>query len=440
MKEQLPIFNNHKAPLAERMRPQRLKDIVGQEHLLGPHKILGHALETDSIGNYIFWGPPGTGKTTLAHVIAQMTQRPFVTFSAAFNGIKEVKAVIEETKESLQSGGKSTILFVDEIHRFNKAQQDAFLQPLEQGIITLIGATTENPSFEVNTALLSRCTVCILNPLEDSHIAQIIDRCLSGHVSGFAEKAITLTSDARDLLINYANGDARIALTALDSAAQLAETQNGTISVETIKTVLSARNVAYDKNGEEHYNLISALHKSLRSSDVQAALYWLNRMIEGGADPLYLVRRLIRFASEDIGLADPQALVQAVAVQQAVHFLGYPECNVHLGQLVIYLATAPKSNSVYTAVLQAKRAVAETRNDPVPLHIRNSPTRLMREIGCGKGYQYDHESEDHFSGQRCFPENLEGSIFYRPGEYGFEREIKKRLDYWNSLRTKLQKK
>lgn len=432
MNKQKFLFKKNIPPLAERMRPKKLDDFIGQEHIVGKDQFLRKMIENNTLGSCIFWGPPGSGKTSLAHVIANLTERKFFSFNAVFNGVKDIKNIIDEAKSIINHGGKSVILFVDEIHRFNKAQQDAFLQPIEKGIITLIGATTENPSFEINSALLSRCAVYTLKLLEDEHIDQIIKRALQKQENINSK----LTEDAHKLLINYANGDARVALNTLEIATTNTTLQNDEqiITPEIIKKSIVSRNVYYDKNGEEHYNLISALHKSLRGSDVQAALYWLARMIEGGADPLYIVRRLVRFASEDIGMADPNALIQAMTIKEAVHFIGYPECDNALAQCVVYLATAPKSNALYVAMSNAKHDVQETKNDPVPFHIRNAPTKLMKNLGYAKGYQYDHDSENAFSGQDFLPEDLQGSVYYEPKNFGFEREIKKRIEYWNKLR------
>jgi putative ATPase len=437
MFKQKSLFTNHIPPLAEQMRPQVLDDMLGQEHLLGNGQLFRQAIETDTFGSCIFWGPPGSGKTTLASLIAKITNRPFVAFNAAFNGIKEVKEIVEAAKKRIDGGGKNTVLFVDEIHRFNKAQQDAFLHPLEQGTIILIGATTENPSFEINAALLSRCSVYILKQLEDEHVESIVTRVLSSDT--IKAKKLVITEDAKNLIVNYANGDARAAINVLElaaSASKLNAENKRILSIDIVKQAMNSRRIGYDKRGEEFYNLISALHKSMRGSDAQAALYWLARMIEGGADPLYIVRRLIRFASEDIGLADPQALVQAIATKEAIDFLGFPECDVILAQCVIYLSTAPKSNKSYVAICRAKHDVREKPNEPVPLHIRNAPTKLMKHVGYGKGYQYDHEEMDSFSGQRHLPNSMGNPTYYEPGEYGFEREIKKRLDYWADLKKK----
>lgn len=427
--------NTH--PLAERMRPCSLSEFVGQDQILNTNSVFRTMIENDDIANMIFWGPPGSGKTTLAHVIAHTTQRPFFKFHAVFNGVKDIKAIIEQARNTIENGGKSTILFVDEIHRFNKAQQDAFLDPVETGTIILIGATTENPSFEINSALLSRCSVYTLEALQDTHIATIIDTTLGNKEKGLGNLNAAITDDGKKLLVNYANGDARVALTVLDGAIKATPLiQNKrTITKEIITSFLKSRRIAYDKQGEEHYNLISALHKSLRGSEPQAALYWLARMIEGGADPLYIARRLVRFASEDVGLADPHALVQAIAVKDACHFLGFPECDTALAQLVVYLATAPKSNKLYVGMSAAKKAVHENRNEPVPLHIRNAPTKLMKNLGYGKGYQYDHNTDNACSGQSYLPESQEGSIFYEPTNYGFEKDIKKRMEYWNTIRA-----
>lgn len=425
------------APLADRMRPRTIDEYQGQEHLVGPGRLIRKAIESDVIPSMILWGPPGSGKTTLAQVIANTTQRSFITFSAVLQGVKEVRAIVEEAREKLQRGdGGGTILFVDEIHRFNKSQQDAFLPHVEAGTITLIGATTENPSFEVNGALLSRCRTYVLKALSDDDIGNIVDAALTDGERGLGSEKMALSADARELLVNYANGDARTALNALETAVAGAKGDTDVVSVELMREAITQRRVAFDNKGEEWYNLISALHKSLRGSDPQAGLYWLCRMLEGGADPLYIVRRLVRFASEDIGLADPNALLQAVAVKDAVHFLGMPECNTALAQLVVYLATAPKSNRIYVAYKNAGTDVADTRNEPVPLHIRNAPTKLMKQLGYGKDYQYDHDAPNGFSGQDFLPESLQGKVYYEPGEFGFEKDVRRRIEYWNGLRSK----
>ena len=430
------------APLADRMRPATLDEFVGQEHLVGPGRLIRKSIEEDSISSMILWGPPGSGKTTLAQVIANTTKRHFVTFSAVLQGVKEVRAIVEEARERRRLEGRGTILFVDEIHRFNRSQQDAFLPHVEAGTITLIGATTENPSFEVNGALLSRSRTYVLKALMDDNIAVIVDAALHDRERGLGKEAIILAPDAAELLVNYANGDARTALNALETAvAGTSVARDGvkTITAETMREALTQRRVAYDNKGEEYYNLISALHKSLRGSDPQAGLYWLARMLEGGADPLYIARRLVRFASEDVGLADPNALVQAVAAKDAVHFLGMPECSNALAQLVLYLATAPKSNRLYVAYADAMADVRDTRNEPVPLHIRNAPTKLMKELGYGKGYQYDHDAKDGFSGQSFLPDSLQGKSYYDPGPFGFEKDIRRRMEYWDKLRGERRK-
>jgi len=429
------------APLAERFRPRSFEEYVGQEHLTADGKLFRKSVEENSIGSCIFWGPPGCGKTSLAHVIACVAKKPFASFSAVLQGVKDVREIVDEAQQSVRAGGPNVILFIDEIHRFNKAQQDALLPHVERGTITLIGATTENPSFEVIGALLSRCQVYVLNALSDDNIAEIIRRVLIDKERGLGEFGVELTNPAFDFLVNISNGDVRTALNALElSCLGIKPDTNGKrlVDVDTIKEAVSSRKIAYDKGGEEHYNLISALHKSLRGSDPQAGLYWLGRMIEGGADPLYIARRLIRFASEDVGLSDPNALVQAVAVKEAVHFLGFPECNTALAQCVVYLATAPKSNSIYMAVKSVERAVQDTKNEPVPLNIRNAPTKLMKDLGYGDGYQYEHDSEYKFSGQDFLPDGVNQKTFYRPGNFGFEKEIKKRIDYWAKLKAAMK--
>ncbi len=427
------------APLADRMRPQTLDQFQGQEHLVGPGRLVRKAIESDAIPSMLLWGPPGSGKTTLAQVIANTTKRRFVTFSAVLQGVKDIRALVEEARERLDAGGGGTILFVDEIHRFNKSQQDAFLPHVEAGVITLIGATTENPSFEVNGALLSRCRTYVMKALSDDDIAAIVDAALADRERGLGDRGVTLLPEAREFLVNYANGDARTALNALETAAAGAgdaEQGGGTITPELMREAITQRRVAFDNKGEEWYNLISALHKSLRGSDPQAGLYWLARMLEGGADPLYIARRLVRFASEDVGLADPNALVQALAAKDATHFLGMPEANAALAQAVVYLATAPKSNRLYVGYNSVRADVENTRNDPVPLHIRNAPTKLMKELGYGKDYQYDHDAPDGFSGQDFLPESLQGKVYYEPGPYGFEKDVRRRIDYWDGLRAK----
>jgi putative ATPase len=420
------------APLAERMRPRSLEEVVGQEHLVGDERALTRLVKQGRIPSLIFWGPPGCGKTTLARVLAAETGSRFVATSAVIIGIKDVRAMVEEAKHA-QRNGQHTLLFLDEIHRFNKAQQDAFLPHVENGLITLLGATTENPSFEVNAALLSRCRVFTLNPLGVEDIERLVDRAMIDEERGLGGKSLTLAAEARGALVAVAGGDARAALTALDAAA--ASVGEGAITEEIVIDVCqSGAAIHYDKGGEEHYNLISALHKSVRGSDPQAALYWLARMLEGGADLMYVARRLVRMASEDIGNADPQALGIALAAKDAAHFLGLPEANVALAQVTVYLSTAPKSNASELAYNAAAELARSTSHEPVPLHIRNAPTRLMKDLGYGKRYHYDHDHPDAYAGQSFLPESLDEPEFYRPNPRGFEREIEKRLQYWKSLK------
>ena len=406
------------APLAERLRPKTLDEILGQEHLLGPGKPLRTAIERDQVPSMILWGPPGVGKTTLAQVIARMTKSDFVPFSAVLSGIKEIKEVMSSAEKGRRLG-RRTILFIDEIHRFNKAQQDAFLPHVERGNVVLIGATTENPSFEVNSALLSRARVFVLKPLSDDHVQSLLQRAVEAeHIE--IEEAALIT------IASIANGDARTSLNILELASQTS-VPGEKISVEIVQQA-AQRQMLYDKGGEEHYNIISALHKSLRNSDADAALYWLARMLEAGEDPLYVARRLVRFASEDIGLADNQALRIALDAKEAFEFIGLPEGKLALAQCVVYLAAAPKSNSVYTAYGRVSEDVAQTRNDPVPLHIRNAPTRLMKGLGYGKGYQYSHDVEGKVARMDCLPESLKGSRYFHAQESGDEAEIKRRLE------------
>jgi putative ATPase len=445
MKRQSGLFDKRgrellekEAPLADRMRPRTLNEIVGQDHLLGQGKILRQAIETDHIPSMILWGPPGSGKTTLAMIVASTTGAQFTAFSAVLSGVKEIKEVIQEANEEWKYRKRKTILFVDEIHRFNKAQQDAFLPHVEKGTIILIGATTENPSFEVISPLLSRTKVFTLNPLKEGDIEVILQRGRMDKERGLGKYPTAIEAGVIQGICRIANGDARVGLNTLEML--VLTTSPDSKGVRHIKKgdleeVLQRKSFLYDKSGEEHYNLISALHKSLRGSDPDAALYWLGRMLEAGEDPLYIARRMIRFASEDVGMADPKALLVAVSAMEAFHFIGLPEGNLALAEAAVYLATAPKSNALYTAYQGVQRDIKELENMPVPLHIRNAPTSLMEELGYGTGYKYPHDYPEHFVEEEYLPENLKGKTYYHPADQGFEREIKKKLEYWRKRKN-----
>jgi putative ATPase len=424
------------APLAERMRPRSIAEFTGQEHLLGEGRILRRMIETDSLSSLIFWGPPGCGKTTLAHVIAAETKSHFIFFSAILSGIKEIREIFREA-EGYAARGQRTILFVDEIHRFSKSQQDAFLPSVEKGLVTIIGATTENPSFEVIAPLLSRCRVLTLQQLEPAAVRGILEHALNNRERGLGGLSLTADGDALDFLAQQSGGDARIALNTLDVAAALHKglEHNTPISLSMVQEALQKKAILYDKGGEEHYNVISAFIKSMRGSDADAALYWLARMLEAGEDPIFILRRMIILASEDIGNADPRALQMAVSALQAYQVVGMPEGRIILGQAVTYLATAPKSNASYVGINAALGEVRKSGALPVPLHIRNAPTKLMKESGYGKGYQYAHDYDESYSGQPCLPEQLTGQKFYEPKGHGYEKNIIERME-WFRTRTK----
>ena len=427
--EQASLFDTSLIePLAYRMRHRNLNEFVGQEHLIGENKILRKIIESDHIPSMIFWGPPGVGKTTLARIIARATKSEFITFSAVTSGIKEIKQVMEEA-DTNKKMGINTIVFVDEIHRFNKAQQDAFLPFVEKGSIVLIGATTENPSFEINNALLSRCRVFVLKELTTKDILTLLKRAIEDD-RGFGNSTIKISDENLEFIAEFAGGDARFALTTLDMIITNGKTKEGIIEVtkEDIEELLNKKSLLYDKNGEEHYNIISALHKSMRNSDPDAAVYWLARMLEAGEDPIYIARRITRFASEDIGLADTNALNVAINVYHACHFIGVPECNVHLTEAVIYMSLAPKSNSCYVAYEKASSDAKNMLAEPVPLVIRNAPTKLMKELGYGKDYEYAHDTKDKLTTMDCLPSSLIGKTYYNPGTMGNEIRFKQRLE------------
>lgn len=426
------------APLAARIRPRTIEEYVGQEQIVGEGRLLRRAITGDTLFSLILWGPPGSGKTTLARIIAETTNAHFEPLSAVSAGVADLRRVVKEAQDRLGMFSQRTVLFIDEIHRFNKSQQDAVLPYVEDGTVILIGATTENPSFEVNSALLSRARVFVLEALTDEQIGVLVDRALTDAERGLGDQNVLLAADARGYLLNMANGDARTALNALESAVLSKPPALGAkrlITVDDIRDALQSRATRYDKSGELHYDAISALHKCVRDSDPDAALYWLGRMLDGGEDPLYIARRVVRMAVEDIGLADPQALPLTIAAQQAVHFLGQPEGDLALAQAVVYLAQAPKSNAVYRAYRAALKDVADTRNEPVPLHLRNAPTRLMKDLGYGKGYKYAHDYDQAQVDQQHFPANLEGRRYYEPTSHGFEAGVRARLAWRDETRN-----
>ncbi|MBQ4181537.1 MAG: replication-associated recombination protein A [Firmicutes bacterium] len=444
MSDQVNMFERAvPQPLAARLRPSTIDEVVGQQHLLGKGRILRRIIEQDAVSSMIFWGPPGVGKTTLAGVIANQTRANFIDFSAVTSGIKEIREVMQQADQNRRFGEK-TIVFVDEIHRFNKAQQDAFLPFVEKGSIILIGATTENPSFEVNGALLSRCKVFVLKALSESDIMVLLKRAIESP-KGFGNEKVVIDDDVLRMIAVFANGDARMALSTLEMAVLNGDMEGDvtTVTAQTVEQCTSRKSLLYDKNGEEHYNLISALHKSMRNSDPDAAVYWLARMLESGEDPMYVARRVTRFAAEDVGLADPRALELCVAAFQACHLIGMPECSVHLTEAVVYCSLAPKSNAMDVAYMKAKKDAQENLAEPVPLHIRNAVTTLMKNEGYGKGYKYAHDYEDKLTAMSCLPDSMKDRVYYEPTTQGVEGRFKERLEQikkWKEEHRKPEKK